>query len=96
MSLQSRQRTQKIIAKRCFSVFSYKRFIALVSGVVKTPKAEGFIKAASLEHSTQLLEFGLSAGFFQFLLGCFSIGLRHAFFNCLRSRVHQVFGFFQA
>ena len=47
-------------------------------------------------NKTELLQFGLGASFFQLLLGSFSVGLRHTFFDRLGCAVHQVFGFFQA
>ena len=60
--------------------------------------AKGWRPSRTLQpwNQTELLEFGLGAGFDQLLGSGFGVGLGHAFFDHLGSAVHQVFGFLEA
>ena len=52
--------------------------------------------ARFLAEQQELLEFDLGASGFQLLLGFFSVSLRQAFLNSLRSTFNHVLGFLQA
>ena len=62
----------------------------------KHQRLEAFNKTSSPAAKTQLLEFGLSAGFHQLLDSGFSVSLGNAFLDVLGRAVHQILGFLQA
>src|SRR3990167_5670277 len=63
---------------------------------LEAPKAGGPSKNLQPLKETELLEFGLGAGFHQLLDGGFGVSLGNAFLDVLRSAVHQILGFLEA
>src|SRR5690606_10659674 len=61
----------------------------------KAPKAGGPCRSLQPRDRTELLEFGLGAGFHQLLDGSFGVGLGNAFLDVLGCAVDQVLGFLQ-
>ena len=91
---------QKVLKSRLFyqlfSTLAYSVSYAKGLQGISTKGWKSFWRTSSLCKHKQLLEFDFRTCFFELFLGGFCVGLWDAFFDVLRSAVHQVLGFFQA